>query len=227
MSGLPGACFGLTPDGLPSIYGAMGISTPVGFSLSGGTFDIGIASESQDNLPRFINLHPGASNESHGTLQGMVGFGTPLGNLTGTFEVVSSEFDQMYNGQWQLPLHWKRAGISLGCQNITQRPESAPDVTGTNRSFYGVGTYEIARGDYATIGVGTARFREGFGSVCGMITPRLKGVAEYDTFGFNPGLAYSFGKVKGLGEDYDHNDVTLFFGYIRSQYAMVALNWAF
>jgi hypothetical protein len=227
MSGLSGSEFGVTYLGVPSIWGAMAFSTPIGFSLGSGVFDVGANSKSRDNLPRPINFHEGANNKSDGTAQFMAGLGTPIGNFTGTLEVVSSAFDQVYNGQWQLPLHLKNAGVSVGCQNITDRHESAPGFTGTNRSYFGVGTYQFAHGDYISLGVGSARFKGGFGSICGMITPRLKGLVEYDTFGYNPGLGYSFGKVKGLGNDYDHNDVVLFLGFVKSQYATVGLNWAF
>src|SRR5579862_3477460 len=100
MSGLPGGCFGLTVDGVPSIKGAMAFSTPIGFSLGSGVYDAGVASKSRDNAPRFINTHSGVNNNSDGTGQFMAGLGTPFGNFTGTIEVVSSELDQLYNAQW-------------------------------------------------------------------------------------------------------------------------------
>src|SRR5579862_6068197 len=152
MSGLSGGMFGVTAQGIPSIWGAMAFSTPIGFSLSSGVYDAGLASKSLNNSPRFINFSKGANNHSDGTAQFMAGLGTPIGNFTGTVEVVSSSYDQIYNAQWQLPFKWKTAGISVGCQNITNRNEGAFRAE-VNPSLFAVGTYGFAKGDYVTVGV--------------------------------------------------------------------------
>ncbi|HWD41454.1 MAG TPA: hypothetical protein VG944_21600 [Fimbriimonas sp.] len=227
LSGLPGGGFGVTPEGLPSIRGALALSTPIGFSLGNGIFDIAFASRSYDNSPQFINTGTAGRRRSDGTGQGLIGVQTPLGLFTAGYELISSKLDQTYNAQLQLPLAWKKAGISLGCQNVTNRPEAAGDHVagedGMSRSFYAAGTYEVADGDYLTLGVGNVRFKGVFGSACAMITPQVKGMLEYDTISWNTGVAWSLGR---LG-DFQNTETTLFFGYVGMHRATVSVSFAF
>lgn len=222
LSTLPGAAFGVTVDGLPSIDGAMAFSTPIGFSLKGDVYDIGFASRSDDNAPEMINFKKRAESSS-GIGQGEVGFSTPIGNITAVIAPVSSDWDQIYSGQIQLPLHLKDGGVSVGAQNITNRPEGDK----CDRSLFAVGTYEVQKGDYVSLGFGNNRFNGVFGNACALVTPRLKATLEYDTLSFNGGLAYSFGKIKGLGDYLDKNELTLWAGYVQMHYCTVAINWAF
>jgi hypothetical protein len=199
LSGLPGSGFGVLVDGTPSINGAMALSTPIGFSLGNGIFDIGGASRSFDNQPEFINTKTSNRLSSDGTGQGIVGVHTPLGNFSATFEVISSDFDQVYNGQLQLPLKWDKGGVSIGCQNVTNRHEAAaqdnPGEADLSRSFYAVATYEFADHDYVSLGKGDVRFRGVFGNVSALVCPRVKATTEYDTFGFGQHGVHDLGRL--------------------------------
>jgi len=231
LSGLPGAGFGVTAKGLPSIEGAMAISTPIGFSLADGYFDIGLSCRSVDNTPRFFQFSSPGNDISSGTGQIMGGFKTPIGTLTISLEVLSSELDSVANAQLQLPIHWDKGGVSVGIQNIWNRPEAASDYvsgeTDLSRSYFAVATYELAKGSFLSLGDGDVRFRGVFGSVSAMPAKRFKVLAEYDTFGWNPGVAYSLGQIPNLGTHYDKNEATVAFSMIQLHRSTITVNFAF
>jgi hypothetical protein len=231
LSGLAGGGFGLLQNGTPSIQGAVSLTTPIGFSLGGGIFDIGAIDRSDNDGPEMINYNHSTGYHSHGTVQLMGGIGTPAGNFTLTYEIVSTQWDQIYNAQWQLPLKLKNGGVSIGVQNFTNRPEASydhgPGEDADSRSFFAVGTYEVTHGDFVSLGVGTARFKGVFGNASALLTTNLKATLEYDTLAWNAGLAYSFGKIRGLGDNWDHNETTLWLGYLDGENLAIALNFAF
>ena len=231
LSGLPGAGFGLTSKGQPSIEGAMAISTPIGFSLAPGTFDIGISNRSVNNQPRFFEMSSTGNDISSGTGQVMAGFRTPIGTLTISLEVLSTQLDSVANAQLQLPLSWDKGGVSIGIQNIWNRPEAASqDVVGErdlSRSVFAVATYEVEKGAFLTLGDGDVRFRGVFGSISAMPAKRFKLLAEYDTFGWNPAIAYSLGQVPNLGTHYDKNEATIAFSLIQCHRSTLTVNFAF
>ena len=227
LSGLPGAGFGVLSDGTPSINGAMAISTPIGFSLGNGIFDGGLCSRSIDNQPMFINLSTRSHLPSSGRAVAMAGVHTPIGNLTGSFEVLSAIFDQVYNAQLQLPLNWDKGGVSIGVQNFMNRGNAAavgqPGEHNLSRSLFAVGTFEFAPHDYISLGEGNVRWRGTFGNISIEPLPRMKLTTEYDTFGFNSGAAYSFGGIRGL----KNTEFTLWAGLIQEHRCTVAVNFAF
>jgi hypothetical protein len=90
-----------------------------------------------------------------------------------------------------------------------------------------VGTYEVQPGSFVTLGLGDYRFKGVFGSACTDVIPRLKGVLEYDTFGWNVGAGYDLGQIRGLSRITKHNDLTLFGGVIWGRGALVAMNFGF
>jgi hypothetical protein len=231
LSALPGAGFGVTVKGLPSIEGAMAISTPIGFSLADGTFDIGLSCRSVDNRPRIFQYSTPGNDISSGTGQLMGGFRTPIGTLTVSLEVLSSKRDSVANAQLQLPLHWARGGVSVGIQNIWNRPEAASDLvqgeSDLSRSYFVVATYELFHGSFLSVGDGDVRFKGIFGSVCMMPAKRFKVLAEYDTFGWNPGVAYSLGQIPNLGSHYDKNEATIAFSLIQLHRSTITVNFAF
>jgi hypothetical protein len=231
LSGLPGAGFGVTVQGLPSIEGAMAISTPIGFSLANGYFDIGISARSVDNRPDFFQLSSTTDDIGSGTAQVMGGFRTPIGTLTVSLQVLSRELDSVASAQLQLPIRWDHGGVSVGVQNIWNRPEAASQgVAGANdlsRSFFVVSTYEFSKGDFVTIGKGDVRFQGVFGSVSVMPAKRFKLLAEYDTFGWNPAIAYSLGQIPNLGSHYDKNEATVAFSLIQMHRSTITVNFAF
>lgn len=227
VSGLPGDGFGLLVDGTPSINGAMALATPIAFSLGNGIFNIGGSTRSFDSAPQFPNLSSSDPNPSSSKLQGMAGVHTPIGNLSGTFEVLSAELDQVYNFELQLPLNWDKGGVAFGVQNLTGRHEAAaafsPGENAQSRSYFAVSTYEFLPNDYVSLGYGDVRFRGPFGNVSVLAAPRLKVTTEYDTFSFNTGVAYSFGGIRNL----QNTDFTLWVGYLEERYASIVFNFSF
>ena len=231
FSGLPGAGFGLLSDGTPSINGALSFSTPIGFSMKGNTYDIGLSDRSRNDAPQMVNLTTHFGNPSDSTGQVMVGVGTPAGNFTLAYEIESSELDQSYNAQWQLPLHLKNAGVSVGVQNITNRPLAAgdklPGQFDDATSIYAVGTYMVAPNDYVSLGYGDVRFRGPFANASALVAPRLKATLEWDSITWNVGFAYSFSRIRGLGDNLDGNETTLWFGLFECDKPTIGLNFVF
>jgi len=219
------------PDGTPSINGAMAFSTPIGFSMKGGTFDIGLSDRSRNSAPQMVNFRTGSNNPSDSTGQIQFGLGTPAGNFTLSYMVLSSEFDQAYNAQWQLPLKLKNAGVSVGVQNLTNRPLSAGDKLPGQfdyaLSLYAVGTYEVAPNDWVSLGYGDVRFKGPFGNASALVAPRLKATLEWDSISWNYGLGYSFGHIRGLGDNLDLNETTLYLGEFAGYKLTVGLNFVF
>jgi hypothetical protein len=224
MSSLSGSGFGVTIDGTPNISGAMAFSTPIAYSLGGNVYQIGVGTRSDNELPQFINLNDVSHNESSGDAEVMAGIGTRAGNFTFGYEAVSYRKDTVFHLEWQLPIHSKDLGVAVGAQNITNRPEGGYHES---RSFYAVGTYQYAPGDHFSVGYGDSRFHGPFANTDYEINSKFKATFEWDTYEFNPGVAYSFGKIKGLGDDFDKNEVSLFLGYFDFHYATVNISWAF
>ncbi len=227
MSSLSGGGFGVTINGDPSIAGAMAFSTPIGYSLGGGVWQIGAGSRSSDNAPKFINLNSHGHNDSSGDAEVMAGIGTDFGHFTFGYEAVSYERYTVFHLQYQLPLHSKDLGVSIGAQDLTNRKAGGAI---SSRSLFAVGTYEYMKGDHVSVGYGDGRFHGPFANTDYLINSKFKGTLEYDTFEFNPGLAYSIGRIKGLGDldqSLTNNEVTLFAGYLNFHYCTVGLSWVF
>ncbi len=231
MSGLPGGGFGLTIKGDPSIRGAMSLSTPIGFSLGSGRWNLGISSRSVNSRPAFFSTSPRGSTGSDGTLQLMHGVNTPVGTLTGSFMVLSSARDSVFNLQLQLPSRSDKVGYSVGVQNAFNRPHAASDLVpgedNLSRSLFVVGTYEFLPGSFGSVGFGTVRFKGLFGNACYLLQPRLKFTAEYDTFGFNVGVAHTLGRLGSTGGRLDNGDFTIWAGMVQMKRATVTLNFTF
>lgn len=231
ISGLPGAGFGVTSKGIPSINGAMAFSTPIGFSLGDGYWDFGLASRSTNNRPQFFASSTRTNQNSDGTGQIMTGLRTPFGNLTGTYEIASRHGDSICNFQLQLPIRWDRGGVSIGVQNAQNRPIAASEnVLGANdlsRSVFCVATYEFADQAYVSLGKGDVRFRGVFGSVSFKPADRFRAMAEYDTFGWNVGAGYSLGKTSNIGKRFEKNETTLWFGFVDLHRATFSINFTF
>ena len=141
--------------------------------------------------------------------------------------MLSADLDQVYNLELQLPVNWDKGGFAIGVQNLTNRHEAAADMNpgenGLSRSYFAVGTYEFSPHDYVSLGWGDVRFKGPFGNVSVLAAPHVKVTTEYDTFGFNSGVAYSFGGISGQR----NTDITLWAGYIQERYASIALSFAF
>jgi hypothetical protein len=167
-------------------------------------------------------------NGSNGTAAFMLGI--PLdkaGRATISRMILSTELDFVYNLQYQVPLKDPRIGLSLGAQDVFGTGGAAgtgfPTDEDSSRSIYAVGTYDFGHNVYGSLGIGERRFRGGFANVSAPLGERARATAEYDGFGFNFGLGYSFGHFPGTRRF----EANLFLGYVRARNATIGLTVSF
>ena len=238
MSGFSGGLFGVTREGVPSMRGAMAISTPIGYSLSDYHVALGYASQSIDRRLRFPDSS-GDSARANGTAQGIIGLRTKFGSLAFSDMVHSKLGDSVLNLQFQFKSNVPKFGLSVGVQDAFSTGGAAgQDIPGDNdisRSYWVAATYEFAPGIHGTIGKGDRRFKGVFASASANVSPRLKFVAEYDTFNINYAVSYNLGPWKPFDPKYTLNpeddtrrgDVFLTFGYIRTSNVFWGVNITF
>lgn len=198
-SGLPGGLFGVSYEGRPTIKGAMAISTPIGYGLGNGYYSLGLAVQSRDRRLRFPTSGRD-TEDANSTLSLMGGFGLGnYGSLTISGMFLSSRGDSVLNLQYAVPTNLKGLGVSVGVQNVFDRPHARgdrqPGEKDLSRSFFVAATYEALAGTYLTLGKGDVRWKGIFGSASVPIGDRVRATAEYDTFGWNYGVAIGLGSV--------------------------------
>ncbi len=228
VSALSGGMFGVLPSGKASIAGAMAISTPIGYSLGKGVFAAGIGNMSNDQTLRFFSSKDKDKNfgQSNGTGYLMEGFRTPFGALTVGGELLSLAGDTCLNLQWQAPTTDPRLGLSVGVQDTFgvggSAGEGLPTDGDSSTSYFGVGTYQVNPDLYVSLGAGTRRFKGVFGNVSYGLSPKLKAVAEYDTYNWNGAVAYDAGSIL-------HNRVstTIGLGTIRGKNTFFSVGFNF
>jgi hypothetical protein len=233
VSGLPGGLFGVSADGRPSMLGAMTISTPIGYSLGHNHIGLGFANMSRDRTLRFPQSRTN-NDDANGTGFGMIGLTSRYGHVTLSGMVLSGIGDTVLNAQFQpnLPRMPKGLGVSFGVQDAFSTGGSAgvrrPEDTQTSRSFFGVATYEAARGVHLSVGAGDRRFQGVFGSASVNVGQRVKLFVENDTFNTNYGIGWNVGPLRRrqserytLTSDDDpyRGDVFLTLGIIRQSRA--------
>ncbi len=240
MSGLPGGLFGVNSMGRPSMWGAMGISTPVGYSLSDYHVALGFANMSRDRTLRFPNGSRDAS-DANGTGQAMIGIPTSYGAVTISGMLHSGVGDSVLNLQYAPSfgprgLGVKGLGVSVGVQDAFSTGGSAgqgqPSDNDSSRSYYVVATYEIKQGIHVSLGKGDRRFAGLFGNASISVGPRVKLVVENDTFNTNYAVAYSLGPLKkpdpryllSSEDDPRRGDVVMSLGIIRQSRIFWGLN---
>ncbi len=230
LSGLVAGGYGLNMNGTPDFKGAMSLSTPVGQSLGPGRFAFGLANTSSDSRPRFFdNGHDARSN---GTAEGMMGVGTPIGNLTIGGMVLSTKGDSVLNLHFQPRLGMSQFALGFGVQDTFSTGGSSgesidiPQGGGLSRSLYVVVTTQFADSGYISAGIGTRRFKRGFGNISYNILSPVKALAEYDGFNWNVGLGFDLGHfgIGSIGGDPDRKvNAQAYLGYVRGKY----FTWAF
>lgn len=236
MSGLPGSGFPVGQSGLPDYNGALSLSTPIAYSLSGWSFVAGLGSLSFDT--RLTSpFGKGGQKRNNGTAQMMVG--VPLGSagdLTVGYMVLSSVGDGAFNFQWTPGRQEGKFRYAFGIQDISGGGGSAgeqhPLDGETSRSFFGVATYMIDPRTHVSLGTGTARFRPLYGNVSTTVALNLKATLEYDAFNWNFGVAYRLGALRGMSaETYDKPartaDAHAFLGLVRGKLLFWGLNVSF
>ncbi len=229
LSGLSGGLSGVDRLGKPSHLGAMAISTPIGYALSDFHFSFAFDAMSKDRTIRFPRRRREVDTDS--TLVGTVGFKTPYGNLAVGGMVLSGVGDSVLNVQWQLPIKNEKVGVSIGAQDLFSTGGSAGESNkndeDTSRSFFIAATTEVQPGLHVSLGTGTRRFEGVFGNASYNIAPRLKGIVEYDAFGWNVAASYSLGAIPGLGIPERPATPALSMGLIKGKKAFWALSIAF
>jgi hypothetical protein len=232
LSGLPGGGFGVLPSGRPSSLGAAALATPIGYTLGSGSYAAGVFNTGKTSNPFRTDIgdNEGAGN-SNGSAFGMMGFSYRGYRLTVGGMVLSTVGDSVLNIQFSPP-NFGKVGLAVGVQdafsvggagggNIDfQRHDSS-------RSLYVVGTYEIARGAYVSLGKGERRFQGLFGNVSVPVFDRLRALAEYDGFNFNGGFLYNTGRIGRKAGDSNGLECNLFLGTVRGKYGTAGVTFTF
>lgn len=229
LSGLPGAGFGIRPDGSPNFDGAMSFSTPIGYGLSDWHIAMDTANTSDYGFFRFIHTGKSLTTRSIGKAYFMVG--VPMGkfgSMSIAYWIISSQLDQALNFQWQLPIHWRNVGVSLGVQDynghVGTGADQLPGGDYKSQSWYGAVTVPLPHGIYASAGWGGKRWQKGFVNVSVPLGSRWKATVEHDGFNFNFGAAYDmklFPELKAAGRPVQ---TTMMVGFVRAKYAFWSIN---
>lgn len=200
LNGLPGQAYGINRQGQPDFRGAFSFSTPVAYTLTDWHWVLSGTFVSNNLTPSFSdNSRTGGSDSANGTA--VLQIGARIGNygdFSYGFSVLSSELDNIGSAQFT-PTQNGPVVFAIGVMDVSGSGGSSgfgnPNDNKSSRSPYLVGTYEPAPGTFLSLGYGSTRYRGVFGSVSTPITPRLKGLLEYDTFHWNQMLAYDIGKI--------------------------------
>jgi hypothetical protein len=238
LSGLPGGGFGVLRNGDPSFRGAMGFSTPIAHSLGRGRFAFVGANTSFNRRLGFDRTT--REDSANSTAAGMFGLSTPWGNLTTSGMILSGIGDNVLNLHFSPRLQREdeyslqegpRIALGVGVQDVFSTGGSSGqniDLTiggRTSRSFYAVATAELTPDLYVSVGTGTRRFRGVFANASYNVTPWLKGVAEYDAFNWNYGVAGDLFRVP-IGSD-RAVQATAFLGFVRGKHLTWSLGFSF
>ncbi|HZH99331.1 MAG TPA: hypothetical protein VEX38_10200, partial [Fimbriimonadaceae bacterium] len=171
---------------------------------------------------------------------GMFGLSTPLGNLTTGGMVLSGIGDSVLNLHFSPRLQKEdeyslqegpKIALGVGVQDVFSTGGSSGQnidlrVGGrTSRSFYAVATAELSPDIYVSLGTGTRRFKGIFGNASVNVTPWLKGVAEYDAFNWNYGIAGSLFQIP-ISSDRSVQ-ATAFLGFVRGKHLTWSLGFSF
>jgi hypothetical protein len=230
ISGLPGGTFGVTADGSPDIKGAMGLSTPIAYSLGGGHFAGALANTSYDG--NFRTLTKVKRNDfgfkSNGTATGMAGISTPIGRFTIGMSVASGAFENSYSALFTPKQNNGKITLAIGAEGLFAAggfigPGLHADVDRASSVFI-VGTAELGDGLYASAGAGTARFQKGFANVSYGFAGRFRAVVEHDGFGWNYGVGAEIGKIR-MGKGAIR--LNTFAGMVQTRYAFWSVGFSF
>lgn len=212
----------------------MAYSTPVAYALAPWEVVTGMTIVSHDWGFAFQDASSGDSTSGNGSVQ--LQFGLPVGKfgaLSYGVLVKSSHGDNSGTVQWTPPGQSGPVRFAIGVQDWRGRGGSSgfgqPDDRAWSRSVYAVGTWQALDDTYVTLGYGDQhRFRGVFGSASHAVTPRLKAVAEYDTFNWNWIVAYDLGKVAGpVMKDRRPVQVVAFVGQEAGKFGLWGFNVRF
>lgn len=240
FSGLAGSGYGVDSKGYPSLSGPTAFSTPVAHVLGHDHFRVLFAKTSFTSSPEFSN------KKSDGTLFGTFGHTFGRINVAITDMVLSDTLNQAFNLQAQyIPSADSRLVGSIGIQDLRGGGGSAGNgVAGddrNSRSYFGVVTYRVDTGRspnvsdpaedddsvrrplYVSLGIGTRRFHDPFGSVSYQVVKPVRFWAEHDGFGFNEGVTAAW--MVGTGKHRVELSTTI--GLQKSRYFTWAASLGF
>jgi hypothetical protein len=190
LSGLSGGGFAVDREGRPNPEGAMALSTPIGYALGGWRW-AAVAGSANERGKVKVAFDDANREGTNGTAAALLG--VPLGrygHAAASVMVLSSYGDNVYNLQWQ-PAGQEGSPVvaSLGVQDAEGTGGTAGDGLPTDgrnsASGFVAATWQARPGLHVTLGGGTARFRQGFGSVSWSVARGLKLMAEHDGYGWN------------------------------------------
>ncbi len=209
----------------------MAYSTPIGHTLGGWSLAAGAGTIAKGRTPVFFTTESLDKAKGNGTAYFVAGLDLgPAGSLAGGFSFLSGLGDNVSNLQYS-PFAKGKLQWSLGCQDLGGSGGSSgdgqPGNSDSSRSFFGAATYQLSEDVYASGGIGTRRFRNGFVSLSGNLGDKFKALAEYDGFGLNYGIAYSPGALGRFSvPDLDTvktPELTFFLGIVKGRYAAWSL----
>ncbi|RYG25840.1 hypothetical protein EON82_05660 [bacterium] len=231
LSGLPGGGFGVGRDGRPSSLGAAALATPIGYTMGRSSYAAGFFNTGENSNPFGSDIgNEGETNHGNGSLFGMAGFSYRGYRLTVGGMVLSTAGDSEMNLQFSPPT-MGRFGVAVGVQDVFDVAGASGEgidlrESHSSRSFYLVGTYEVARGTFVSLGKGERRFQGVFGNVSLPVTDRLRALVEYDSFNFNGGLLYNTGRIgRKVGDK--SLECNLFLGTVRGKYGTAGVSLTF
>jgi hypothetical protein len=179
-------------------------------------------------FPRFQS--GGKEFRGNGSAWIMTGFDLGFGRLTVAGMLLSSKLDNVANLLFTPNQHGPLT-IGVGAQDVMSTAGSSgqsvdlPQGGGDSRSLFAVGTWRFGDRLYANAGLGTRRFRFGFGGASYNVDRRWTLTAEHDGFNFNGGVIYNTGRLF----DIDRRPVTgnLTLGAIRGKYLFLMAAFGF
>jgi len=221
--GLPGNGFGVTADGTAGFKGAMSQCIPLGYTPGHGSYAFAL---NDGTIKGHDGICIGTGEGANGNFFAAYGFNIGKHAICPSYDAVDGDLNPAYNLQVQVANETKtRPGISVGVLDIMNWRESTrgvPPGDAGARSFYAAATKRFGADKhpvYATVGVGSNRFRGGFGGLSYDVTRRVKVLAEYDAFAFNAGVAADLTGGK-------RNSVVLFMGAASLNRPVVGLSVA-
>lgn len=228
FSGLAGSGYGVDVDGYQSLSGATAFSTPTACVLGHNELHLLFGRTAFTSTPTdiFKNDH-----ETNGT--GFGTFGVSLGrcNIAVTDMLLSRLGEEVFHVQGNYsPSPDADWAISFGVQDVAggggSAGENQPTDEESSRSFFGVATYRFKTKKaplYVSAGLGSRRFNGPFGSASYQVAKPVRLWAEYDGYGVNEGLTYTF-KPGTKKRGYEFNVLV---GLQKSKYFTAGIGFGF
>lgn len=230
MSGFPGSMFPVTMNGRYHPHGALSISTPTAYPLAQHQFVVGVSVLSRDGKLRYETKSRGGVERGNGSAQFMAGL--PIADaldVSASYMVLSSIGDGALNVALSPRLADPRWRFAWGLQDMGggggARGVGQPGEGRTSRSFFAVVTGQVSDRIHASVGTGTRRFEGVFANASMAFAPNWNAALEFDTFGWNIGVAHTF----DLGRSSSHPSAkaSVFLGWIEGRKAVWGVNVGF